>query len=55
MLPQRFAKTAPKGLPLPLLVVGGVLVLALLVFAGVAATMGSAPAQTETTVDVPLE
>lgn len=51
----RAAGTGRANLPLPLVVAGVVLLAAVLVFAGVALTMGTPPAQQEMAVDVPLE
>lgn len=55
MLPQRIVRKDVANLPLPLLIAGGVLALVVLVFVGVALTMGSVPEQTEMTVNVPVE
>ncbi|MFZ2587422.1 MAG: hypothetical protein WAZ18_04815 [Alphaproteobacteria bacterium] len=57
MLPQRTPSSRKDitSLPLPVLVGGGLLAFVLLVFVGVALTMGTAPEQTETVVELPLE
>lgn len=48
-------KVAREGLPVGVKIAAGIVALLVLLFAGVALTMGTPPAQQDVTVDIPLE
>ena len=58
MIPSNFQRGNRGGrtnLPLPLVIAGGVGVLAVIIFAWVALTMGTPPATEPVTADVPVK
>ncbi|MCP5404988.1 MAG: hypothetical protein H6922_02035 [Pseudomonadaceae bacterium] len=55
MIPANMRREKTNGIPMGLLVALGAVALLVVVFAGVALTMGTPPAQEAVTVEIPLE